>query len=236
MGLDFDNGTLIYEGKLFAPSIRTFSQMKPVLAQKEKCGKLSPGTPLYYMYRTVHKFGTIRYDITRIPSFDLCGEFNKTYGHSHPPSPSGGHYPEAYEVLEGAAHFLIQRADAGGKVSEALLLSAKKGDCFLVPPGFGHVTINPTKKELVLANLVSESFQSDYSLYEKKRGACFYEMKGGEIVKNKNYPEKIVLRKEDAVEYCSQFSCFSPFKGKSLLWAARAASQLEFLEKPEKFR
>lgn len=227
--LKFDGNLLLFNGKKITPSIRTFSQMKAVLADPDLEGNFLPDAPLYYMYRQAELFSSIRYDITRILPADLCGEMNKTYGHSHP-----GIWPEAYEVLEGNAHFLLQRA-SGNTVHEALLLSAKKGDCFLVPPGYGHVTINPGKKELIMGNLVSGKFESDYSLFEQKHGACIYEMTDGKIVKNRNYNDGFALKQETAVKFSSQYKCFEPFKKKSLLEAAKKFADIEFLEKPETF-
>src|SRR3989338_2376792 len=213
---------LRFEGEEIEPSIRTFGQMRPVLAfpEKEKGSGLSDDTPLYYMYRKVLSFGVIRYDITRVASANLCGERNKTFGHSHPVADSGVAWPEIYEVLEGEAHFIIQKAD-GAKVSEARFLTAKKGDCFLIPPGFGHVSINPGKKDLVLANLVSGEFESDYRMYEKLRGTCYYETTKGEIVKNPRYEGQTALEKGNTSEFSAQFECFAPFDGANLLEAAK---------------
>lgn len=227
--LKFEGNALLFNGKRIPPSIRTFSQMRSVLAHPELEGNFLPDAPLYYMYRQVGLFSSIRYDITRVLPVDLCGERNKTFGHSHP-----GGWPEAYEVLEGSAHFLLQKMK-GDAVDEALLLAAKKGDCFLVPPGYGHITINPGKKELIMANLVSGKFESDYSLFEQKHGACFYEMSDGKIVKNRNYPDGFAVKREAAVKFSSQYKCFDPFRKKSLLEAAKNFAGIEFLEKPSTF-
>ena len=228
--LKFDGNALLFGSSRISPSVRTFSQMKSCLAHPGLEGNFLPDAPLYYMYREVEKFSSIRYDITRVLSVDLCGERNKTFGHSHP-----GGWPEAYEVLEGQAHFLLQKLSSSGTVESALLLSAKKGDCFLVPPGFDHITINSGKKELLMANLVSDRFQSDYSLFEQKHGACIYEMSDGKIVKNKNYSDGFTVKKESAVKFSEQYKCFEPFRKKTLLEAAKNFADIEFLEKPEKF-
>ena len=82
--LKFDGNVLIFNGKKITPSIRTFSQMKSVLAHPELEGNFLPDAPLYFMYRQAELFSSIRYDITRIIPADLCGERNKTFGHSHP--------------------------------------------------------------------------------------------------------------------------------------------------------
>src|SRR3989344_892208 len=226
--LKFDGSILLSGSKGIAPAIRTFSQMMPVLLHPELEGNFLPDAPLYFMYREVRKFSSIRYDITRILPVDLCGERNKTFGHTHP-----GGWPEAYEVLGGSAHFLLQKISSSGSVEEALLLSAKKGDCFLVPPGYGHVTINAGRTELLMANLVSDRFQSDYSLFESKHGACIYETSDGKTVKNKNYADGFAVKKDSAVKFSSAYKCFEPFRKKTLLEAAKNFADIEFLEKPE---
>lgn len=208
--------------------------MRPVLAFPSRECPLAPETPTYFMYRDVAHFGHVRYDITRIPPLDLCGELNKTLGHSHPKSPKGAYYTEAYEILEGKAHFLMQKVSQLG-VEDVVMLTAKKGDRFLVPPGYGHISINPDKKDLVMANLVDDSFQSDYSHYLLRRGGCFYETIDGKIMRNKNYGTGFELREDDAVKYSSSFGCFAPFKKHNLLSAAKDYSNIEFLVKPETF-
>lgn len=234
MAYKFDINTLVFDGKRVEPDIRTFGQMRPVLAHPEKESGLEPESPTYFMYRGVEKFRSIRYDITRILSLDISGECNKTFGHSHPKSRSGTAYSEIYEVLEGSAHFLLQKISQLG-VEDAALLSAKKGDKLLIPPGYGHVTINPGKKDLVLANLVYEGFESDYSLYAQRRGACFYETADGKLARNKNYGGDFELRKGDAVKFSSAFARFKPFLKADLLGAAKNWENIEFLQYPEHF-
>ncbi|MEM2138026.1 MAG: glucose-6-phosphate isomerase family protein [Candidatus Anstonellaceae archaeon] len=232
---EFEGDSLVFDGKkAAAPTVRTFEEMRPVLADAGVQCSLQPDSPLYYMFRAVLSFQHIRYDITRILSADLCGEYNKTFGHIHPPSKSGASWPEVYEVLDGDAHFLLQKVSSLG-VQDAILLSAKKGERFLVPPAYGHVTINPGRKDLVLANLISGDFQSDYSMFANRKGACFYEMKGGKIVKNPNYGKDFEVRKVGAVKFSESFGCFAPFKKLSLLEAAQDYRNIEFLQKPEMF-
>ena len=64
---------------------------------------------------------TIRpgYDLTVIPSRDLCGEWVKTKGHYHPKNPAGTGYPEIYEVIEGEVHYLLQSR----KLDDVVLIS-----------------------------------------------------------------------------------------------------------------
>jgi glucose-6-phosphate isomerase len=177
-----------WKGPLPSPDIRTVEDMVPVLADAS-CTETGP---LYFMYRDLArtpqdrewlKEHHIRYDITVITPRDLCGELAKTKGHYHPASPSGAGYPEIYEILEGSAHYLLQKRD----LSDIVLVDARKGDLVVVPPGYGHVTINSGRSNLVMANLVSSAFSSEYEEYERRRGGAYYELSGGKLVKNPAY-------------------------------------------------
>ena len=102
-----------WEGELPQPAVRTIEDMRSVLANPScECSE-----PLYFMYRDLSRSETdwrwlrhhnLRYDITVIPSRNLCGEWVKTKGHYHPKNPAGVGYPEIYEVIEGHAHYLLQ--------------------------------------------------------------------------------------------------------------------------------
>lgn len=234
MGMKFVGDRLDFNGRRINPSVRTFAEMRSVLLHPENDNGMAPDFPLYFMYREAARFSHVRYDITRIVSAEICDERNKTFGHVHPPSEKGTTWSEVYEILEGSAHFLLQKVSGLG-VQDAVLLAGKKGDRLIVPPGYGHVTINPGKTDLVLANLVSDMFESDYSMYAQRRGACFYELDDGKLVKNKNYGEDFELRKENAVKFSSAFGVYAPFAKKTLLEAAKDYANIEFLEKPEMF-
>ena len=229
----FDDESLEFSGRKIKPSVRKLVEMAPVLANPKKDSGLSSDSPTYYMYRDVAHFGKIRYDVTRILALDLAGERNKTLGHVHPRSPKGTPWPEVYEVLSGEAHFLLQKVSQLG-VEDAVLLSAKKGECLLIPPGYGHVTINAGKRDLVLGNLVSSDFDADYSQFLRLRGGCYYEMSDGKLVKNKNYGGDFEVRKLSAVDFSSAFGTYAPFK-KGLLEAVKKPEDIEFLRKPEQF-
>ena len=120
----------------------------------------------------------LRYDITVIPPRDLCGEHVKTKGHYHPDNAAGTGYPELYEVLDGTAQFLLQSRP----LDDVILVHADTGARVIIPPGYGHITINPSPGvTLVLANLVSTAFESDYGEYESRHGAAYYVMRDGRI-------------------------------------------------------
>jgi glucose-6-phosphate isomerase, archaeal len=179
-----------WDGELPPPAVRTISDMRSVLASPS----CSCGDPLYFMYRDLAKSDAdrhwlhshnLRYDLTVIPPRDLCGEWVKTKGHYHPDTPAGVGYPEIYEVLEGEAHYLLQSRS----LTDVVMIEAKEGDHVIIPPGYGHITINPSRdKTLVMSNIVSTAFESEYAEYENLHGAAYYELTTGELKKNGFYP------------------------------------------------
>lgn len=192
--------------------------------------------PIYFMYRDVARRESdrrwmseqrVRYDITRIPGGVFCGEFVKTKGHYHPMSPSGVPYPELYEVMAGRAHYLLQRPDH----SDVALIEADAGTIVLIPPGYGHVTINPGTDELVMANLVSPSFASDYRPYEEMRGAAYYELADRGFVPNPAYPSVPPLRRTEPPDLLP----LGLFEGCTLYGLVEGSVPLDWLDAPGKF-
>lgn len=178
-------------GEKLEPDVRTHEQMKPVLYAPTA----DAPSEFYYMYRglclpkdaELFASHNVRYDITVIPPASIGKEFIKTKGHFHPLK--GNHsYPEIYEVLSGEAYYLFQTT--GG---QSIAFHALAGDKVTVPPDYGHVTINPGKKTLVMSNLVSPEFSSDYGPFLKMHGAAFYLLESG-WVENMHYT-KVSLRK-----------------------------------------
>lgn len=191
------NLTLNYNGTIYNAAVRTAEDMKPFLRYADCFGNNNP--ILYYMYRNLDKkeykkSGTdkveiIRFDETLIPPKDMNGEPVKTAGHFHPKE-----FSELYEVIQGQAVYILQTE--GKSPSDVVAVHASKGDVVLVPPGYGHVTVNPSKTEnLLMANLVSCSFESDYSLYKKLRGAAYYYDISGRFVPNENYAHLPEIRR-----------------------------------------
>lgn len=220
-----------WPGNLPDPSVRSIEDLRPVLADPD-CRATGP---LYAMYRDLARTPeerrwlaghALRYDITVISPRDLCGEKAKTKGHHHPANASGTGYPEIYQVIDGCAHYLLQRRD----LSDAVLVQAGEGDLVLVPPFYGHVTINNGPVDLVMANLVSSRFESEYGDYESRRGAAYYEFSDGEIRPNPCYDRVPVLRKNDAgtLRETARFP-------EGPLYEMIGNDILEFLNRPEKY-
>jgi len=178
-----------WEGELPQPAVRTADDMRTVLRNPAcRCDG-----PLYFMYRDLSRSDadwrwlrehSLRYDLTVIPPRDLCGERVKTKGHYHPANPAGIGFPEIYEVLEGQAHYLLQSRTA----DDIVLIGAEQGDLVIIPPGYGHITINPSPGQtLSMANIVSTAFESEYGEYEARHGAAYFELADGTVEKNPAY-------------------------------------------------
>jgi len=89
-------------------------------------------------------------------------------------------------VLKGKAVFLLQKDNPSGSV-DVIIVDAKKGDVVLMPPNYGHVTINNGEETLVLANLIYKNFSSLYDEYKRNKGGAYYYTKDHELVQNTNY-------------------------------------------------
>jgi len=180
------------------PEIRKLSDMKNVLYDQEWL-KTADDFNLYYMYRGLEKNNGLIYDITIIPAKMLGNEFNKTKGHYHV-----GAYQETYTVLEGSAIYLMHKLGEDGNISDVYAVKAEKGDSIIIPSYYGHVTINPSEtEELKMANWASEKCKSDYSLFEKMNGACYY-YTNEDWIKNDNYKNIPPLRFEESLKEIPQ--------------------------------
>lgn len=175
------------------PNIRKLSDMKEVIADQTWAAN-ALDVDLYYMYRGVAQENGLRYDITVIPARMLGNEFSKTKGHVHI-----GNYQEVYTVLEGQAIYLMQKTEHEN-VQDVYAVKCDKGDTIIIPSGYGHMTINPSStQELKMANWISPDCKSDYSLFEKLQGACYYYTTEGWI-NNKHYKNTPPLRSEEPIK------------------------------------
>jgi glucose-6-phosphate isomerase len=170
----------------------------------------------------------LRYDLTVIPPCTLSGEWVKTKGHYHPKNPAGRGYPEVYEVLEGKALYLLQSR----RLDDVLMIPAHAGDIVVIPPEYGHISINPSaEKTLAMANIVSTAFESEYGEYETLHGAAYYAMSDGNLKKNPFYPEIPEVRYPGSeIRSATQRFCPGPLSN-----LIGSESVLEFLNIPEKY-
>jgi len=181
-----------YDLSKLIPDIRYLDEIREVLYD-QKFAKNSPDMDLYYMYRNLKQEGGLKYNITVIPAKMLGCEFIKTAGHYHV-----GPEKELYNVVEGEAIFLMQKGNEK-KIEDVYAVKAKAGDSVIINSFYGHVTINPSNNELKTQDWSPVETKSDYSLFKKMRGACyFYTTKGW--VKNKNYKSVPKLRFEEPIK------------------------------------
>ncbi len=186
--------------RTFFPVVRKLDEMKEVVFDKRFLATANVDMVLYYMFRDVSKDEEdekrikekgLRYDVTIIPPNKLGSEFVKTAGHYHPFQPdSDVTYPEIYEVLEGEAHYLLQRREEGRdteRITDVVVVKAKEGDKVIIAPNYGHVTINPSEATLKMANWVARAFSSIYEPVKRKEGAAYFELTNGKFIKNENY-------------------------------------------------
>lgn len=165
------------------------------------------GFAAYRMYRGVCLDGDrqwfedtgIRYDITVLAPRWPCPEPVKTLGHTHSTvGPSGLTYPELYQVVAGTGLFLLQ-----GECS-AVLVQALAGEVVWVPPGFGHVTLNPGPAPLVMANLIATACEPCYAPFTDRGGAAWHLIAGGDRlvpVPNPLYPRRLPLAQLQASQW-----------------------------------
>lgn len=169
-----DNKLASKKVKLPKPDTRTLKEIKQVLLEKKTRVR-----KFYYMYRNVApnpslaKYG-LRYDITIIPGHRIGKEEIKTAGHYHARVKGTSFtYPEVYQVIKGNAIYLLQKKP-DHKISDVIVAKAKAGDVVLVPPNYGHITINPSRETLVMANIVYSRFKSQYKEIMERHGGAYY--------------------------------------------------------------
>lgn len=178
------NARLIFKGPLSESKrdhqVRTLEEVRPYLRDQQIDSGL---TEIYLIYRGVNLPADgdllikhrLRYDLTIIFPGRLGLEFPKTIGHYHELKPGTNlSYPEIYEIISGKAYFLFQRIQDGDRAEEVYLIEAAPGEKVIVPPGFGHITINAGSKPLVIANVFPIGVNSIYDFFKSHRGAAYY--------------------------------------------------------------
>ena len=229
---------LEFGGKRVKPGIRRLYDMKDVIYDREWLSR-ADNFDLYYMYRElslsrndalIMKEHGLRYDITVIPPNMMGCEYVKTAGHYHPNLPGTNiTYPEIYEVLNGEAEYMIQKPD-NDKIKDVILIKAKPGDKVIIPPGYGHLTINTSNKVLKMSNWVARDFGSIYSPIKEKGGGAYFILKD-RIVKNPGYeevPEIRIIKPANLKEIGID-------RTKEMYGLVRNIRKLEFLTKPQKY-
>lgn len=225
-----------FSGKMLTPDVRRLFDMKDVIFDQSWLAG-TEDFELYYMYRDLFLSRAdkekllqqgLRYDITIIPPNMLGCEYIKTAGHYHPLVAGGSvTYPELYEVIEGEALYLLQSRD----LSDVVAVYACATDKVLVPPGYGHITINRSNKTLKMANFVARNFSSLYDPFREKSGGAYFFTRDGWI-KNIRCPEAAELRRIDALD-SSSLRKLGLAKGREMYPLLKEPGLLDYLTNPE---
>lgn len=227
---------LEFGGKTLVPDVRRLFDMKDVIFDQSWLAG-AEDFELYYMYRDLFLSRAdkeklmqqgLRYDITIIPPSMLGREYIKTAGHYHPFVPGEAvTYPELYEVLEGEAIYLLQSQD----LSDVVAVYASAADKVLVPPGYGHITINRSNKTLKMANYVARNFSSLYDPFREKKGGAYFFTRDGWI-KNDRCPEAGQLRRVQAPD-SSSLRRFGLSRGREMYPLLREPGLLDYMTRPK---
>ncbi len=223
------------------PDERLLSDMSSVLLYPRETGP----DVLYRMYRGLGRVEDqasidadgIRYDITVIYPGVIGSEFVKTVGHYHPRVPGQPWtYPEVYQVLSGEAHFLMQRGgEITGEIEDFAVADFKAGDILVIPPFYGHVTVNPKDEPLVMANWIANDFSSVYEPIKRRKGVAYYDVehKGQTIfMPNDSYtshPKPRLIEAGDIPELGLR-------RGHSIYKSWQSGTNFDFLRKPARYK
>lgn len=241
----FKYARLIFSNEVgkVVPEKRTPKEIRPYLRNSNAQIKSRAS---YLMYRGValksddklFKQTNLRYDITVIYPKRLGSELAKTIGHYHPLKPRTGiSYPEIYEVLSGSAYFLFQEIK-GDQAPKLYLVLARLGEKVVVPPGYGHITINAGKAPLIIANIYAVNVPpSNYEFFRAHQGAAYYILKPlaqkKAVQKNNHYKAfgKLNLARPKEIRKLN-----INFKTPLYALFREAPNNFKFLTHPEKFK
>ena len=140
-----------------------------------------------------------RYDITVVMDGTVNGECKKTSGHYHGYNPQHTNtYAEVYEVIKGTALYVLQRADnfedspENVKIDDLILAVVKEGQTILIPPNYGHCSINIGEGPLVFSNLAYVPCPVTYDSVRHYHGMSWYVLRENgkvRVVANPHYPD-----------------------------------------------
>lgn len=180
-------------------------KMTGLLAKEEN---LPMEEPFYDVYRGIAypedeellKKHNFRYDITIIMPGQVNGECKKTSGHYHGFNPQRTNtYAEVYEVIKGTALYVLQKSpnfdceDSGELMVEDLILATvHQGETIIIPPNYGHASVNIGDGPLVFSNLAYVPCPVNYNPVRYYHGMCYYIIKKDkeiELERNLRYQE-----------------------------------------------
>jgi glucose-6-phosphate isomerase len=127
-------------------------------------------------------------DLTVINPGFVGDEYIKTVGHYHGNVPDADiAYPEVYENISGGLEYLLQ-SELDGAYVNVLWVLTEPGDKIVMPPGWGHVSMNVSGLPAVEIDIQKRDNpkNSDYSIFKDRQGGAVYRTKKG-LVRNPHY-------------------------------------------------
>ncbi|EMF0090960.1 glucose-6-phosphate isomerase [Enterococcus hirae] len=114
------------------------------------------------------------YGIVEYAAGKLGNEPIKSQGHRHAISKiSHMSTPEVFEILEGQALIYMQE-NLEKNAGKCYAVEARKGDIVIVPPGWGHCTINAsTELTMCFGAWCVRDYAFDYTVLKKQQGFAF---------------------------------------------------------------
>jgi glucose-6-phosphate isomerase len=183
---------------------KTVGQMIGLLADEED---LDLSERFYDVYRGIYqpedrdlfRNYKFQYDITVVMGGLVNGECKKTSGHFHGYNPQRSHtYPEVYEVIYGNALYVLQKAEdfeadfQNMEIQDVILVNVDAGETIIIPPDYGHCSINIGNGPMIFSNLAYEPCPIHYDAIRFHHGMSYYIFNENEnvtIKRNKNYSE-----------------------------------------------
>ncbi len=234
-----ENGLLVFE----APALyKGFSQKYSEQMDGLYKDDVEKGELAYDVYRDIalekdrelfEKYD-FSYDFTVIREGLIGKERKKTSGHYHSWNEMKTNtYAEVYEVLKGTAVYILQKVDNFDtdnlddiKVDDLIVLKVEEGQSVIIPPNYGHVSINAGEGDLIFSNIAYKPCKVIYEPVKHYRGMAVYLVEEDGQVKvevNKNYDNLPKVKYAVAKE--------NPNLGIKF----NNATYTEFVNNPEKF-
>lgn len=145
------------------------------------------------------KKNDFRYDLTVVMAGLVNGECKKTSGHFHGYNPQRmSTYPEVYEVIQGRALYVLQKAENFEKdfehidMQDIILAVVEARQAIIIPPNYGHCSVNIGDGPMVFSNLAYVPCPVFYTAVQHFHGMSYYLLKNDGKVEprlNKHYPK-----------------------------------------------
>ena len=135
---------------------------------------------------------------------------------------------------------MLQRASPKDytAIEDVILVEAASGQKIVIPPGYGHILINPGPGCLVTSNWVSSRFASEYKLYKKAGGAAYFLVdtdRAGklEFIKNKFFKEAPLIKFARPAKELVRFGLKEGVPIYPII--TREAKKIDFLNNPDQY-